>query len=399
MSLLDRFIKESEDKAFDPTQRRNGLQAEVQVNRNMQLLKGVYANPELARNRAAFIRRKTIDHLDSYLIEFESQFTKRGGKIIWAQTYQDAGAELAKLVLKKNVQSVFLKESDLSTEVMAEVALNREKVTIFGNEPYQLAITDCRFMMADTGSLAYCPSDAREKRILHQAQTLVLLSSIDRLLPSVNDLELFTSLLTMYSSGVRYPDSVQVVSGPKQPQEPSGTTEVILLLIDNGRTQLLAQPEQRYALSCIHCGACSAVCPVTQTIGTRTYESTYSGPIGSVMMPYVALDDDYHHLSYASTLCGKCNEVCPVKLDIPRMLSFNRQDFVTKGIHSKKENIAIYFWKKAMLKRTVMEKGGQKLKSFMLKQFFKKDWGERRTFPEVATKSFNTQWCERKGIR
>ena len=72
---------------------------------------------------------------------------------------------------------------------------------------------------------------------------------------------------------------------------------------------------------------------------------------------------------------------------------------VTKGIHSKKENIAIYFWKKAMLKRTVMEKGGQKLKSFMLKQFFKKDWGERRAFPEVATKSFNTQWCERKGIR
>jgi L-lactate dehydrogenase complex protein LldF len=103
-------------------------------------------------------------------------------------------------------------------------------------------------------------------------------------------------------------------------------------------------------------------------------------------------------LSYASTLCGKCKDVCPVKIDIPRMLQFNRRDYVEKGNASKKENISIYFWKTAMLKRSAMEKG-QKVKNFMLKQFFKKDWGNRRDFPEAVSKSFNQQWKERKGLK
>ncbi len=399
MSLLDRFIKSSEEKSRDEAQHKFAQQAEEEANTRFRALDVVYTDKELARNRASFIKRKAIDNLDTYLIEFESHFTKRGGKIIWAQTHQDAGTEIAKYITKKNISSVYLKESDLSQEILLEVALNREKITIFGNEPYQVAIGNAQFMLADSGALACMAQDPKEKRILQQAQTLILLCSIEKILPSANDLELFASLLNSYSIGGKYPDSVQIVSGAKQSPEQAGSSEVVLVLIDNGRTQLLAQPEQRYALSCIGCGACSAVCPVTQTIGTKSYESVYAGPIGSVIMPYLSLDDDYHHLSYASTLCGKCRDVCPVKIDIPRMLGFNRQDFVSKGALSKKDNIAMYFWKKAMLRRSVMEKGGQKLKSFMLRQFFKKDWGERRDFPEVSAKSFHIQWCEKKGLR
>ena len=109
--------------------------------------------------------------------------------------------------------------------------------------------------------------------------------------------------------------------------------------------------------------------------------------------------EDFKHLSYASTLCGKCTEICPVKIDLHKLLLLNRRDSVENGFSSKTDNWIWHFWKKAMLKRVKMDKGGAKLKNFMLKQFFKKTWGERRELPEVAQKSFNQIWRERKGIK
>jgi L-lactate dehydrogenase complex protein LldF len=105
---------------------------------------------------------------------------------------------------------------------------------------------------------------------------------------------------------------------------------------------------------------------------------------------------DFKHLSFASSLCGKCTEVCPVKIDIHKLLLFNRRDAIKKGYSTKTENLVWFFWKSAMLKRSKMDKGGAKLKNFMLKQFFKKQWGERRDLPQIAQKSFNQIWRERK---
>jgi len=109
--------------------------------------------------------------------------------------------------------------------------------------------------------------------------------------------------------------------------------------------------------------------------------------------------EEFRHLSYASTLCGKCTEVCPAKIDIHKLLLLNRRDVVEKGLSAKTDNWIWHFWKKAMLKRSKMDKGGAKLKNFMLKQFFKKSWGERRELPQVVPKSFNQIWRERKGIK
>ena len=109
--------------------------------------------------------------------------------------------------------------------------------------------------------------------------------------------------------------------------------------------------------------------------------------------------EEFKHLSFASTLCGKCTEVCPVKIDIHKLLLINRKQSVEKGLSTKTENWIWHFWKKAMLKRSKMDKGGAKLKNFMIKQFFKKQWGERRELPQVTQKSFNQIWRERKGIK
>jgi L-lactate dehydrogenase complex protein LldF len=167
-------------------------------------------------------------------------------------------------------------------------------------------------------------------------------------------------------------------------------------LIDNGRSNLLAQPEQRQALACIKCGACSNVCPVFQTIGGPAYGTPNSGPIGAVITPHLSGMEDYKHLSQASTLCGKCTDVCPVKIDIHNHLLRNRRDVVNSGLVKKSEKLTWYSWKKIVLARKNMNKSAS-IKQFMLNSFFKNAWGERREFPKLAEKSFNQLWREQFG--
>jgi L-lactate dehydrogenase complex protein LldF len=169
-----------------------------------------------------------------------------------------------------------------------------------------------------------------------------------------------------------------------------------VVLLDNGRTNLLAQKEQRQGLYCIRCGACLNACPVYKNIGGHTYNTTYSGPIGSIITPHLKGMKEFKHLSYASSLCGKCSEVCPVKIDIHKMLLLNRRDAASGHENSKVEEIGWNLWKKGMQKRSLMDMVGGKLKNFFLKKFFKKAWGKYREMPEVAPKSFAKQWEEGK---
>jgi len=172
-----------------------------------------------------------------------------------------------------------------------------------------------------------------------------------------------------------------------------------VILLDNGRSAVLAETEQRRALSCIRCGACLNACPVYQNVGGHSYGTTYSGPIGSIITPHFKGMEEFKHLSYASTVCGKCTEVCPVKIDIHKLLLVNRKQSIDAKLSTKAENWAWHVWKRAMLKRSKMDWGGAKVKNLLLKQFFKKQWGERRDLPQVAPKSFNQIWRERKGIK
>ena len=169
-----------------------------------------------------------------------------------------------------------------------------------------------------------------------------------------------------------------------------------VILLDNGRTNLLAQKEQRQALYCIRCGACLNACPVYKNIGGHTYETTYSGPIGSIITPHMASMKEFKHLSYASSLCGKCTEVCPVKIDIHKMLLLNRRDAVNEGLSPKTESIGWKGWKIGMSNRKKMDMVGGRFKNFLLRSFFKKSWGKHRNLPEVAEKSFSKQWQEKQ---
>ena len=165
-----------------------------------------------------------------------------------------------------------------------------------------------------------------------------------------------------------------------------------VVLLDNGRTNVLADPELRQALNCIRCGACLNGCPIYKNIGGHAYGATYSGPIGSIITPHFEGMNDFMHLSFASSLCGKCTEVCPVKIDLHKLLLHNRNRSVKMNMGSGTEKLSMFLWKMGMLNRKKMNRISAGIKNVLLKFIYKKSWGNRRELPKIAEKSFNEIW-------
>lgn len=456
---LELFLEASEKKAFDIDHRRTISYNIGQYNKKVAEGKEQFANLELARTRAAAIKQKSIDNLEKYLVEFEAAFIKRGGKVIWAQDAEEALKESLQIMKKANAKTV-VKAKSMTTEevqfneelekngiesietdlgeyivqlrkeppyhiVTPAMHLSKEDVAKTFNEkkgtppdwtPEQITayvreelrgryskaeagVSGANFLIADAGAVAVSENEGNGLMSMSFPKVQIVIAGLEKIIPSIMDLDLFWPLLATHGTGQNMTVYNTIYSGPKQAGETDGPDEMYVILLDNGRSTLLAETEQRRALSCIRCGACLNVCPVYQTVGGHAYGTTYSGPIGSVITPYMKGMDEFKHLSYASTLCGKCTDVCPVKIDIHKLLLLNRSTAVQKGFTTKTENWVWFFWKGAMLKRSKMDKGGAKLKNFMLKQFFKKQWGERRDLPQVAPKSFNQMWRERKGMK
>jgi L-lactate dehydrogenase complex protein LldF len=168
-----------------------------------------------------------------------------------------------------------------------------------------------------------------------------------------------------------------------------------VILLDNGRTNILANPKGREALYCIRCGACLNACPVYKNIGGHSYETTYSGPIGAVITPHLRGMNDWKHLSYASSLCGNCTEVCAVKINLHELLLDNRADAVNEGASPMAERTAWKLWKQAMLHRSLMNLAPGHLKGWVINRFVT-GWKKHRGELAFPKKSFNQLWREQQ---
>ena len=217
---------------------------------------------------------------------------------------------------------------------------------------------------------------------------------IEKLIPSIEDLDLFLPLLAQHGTGQHITAYNNIVFGPGTETEPDGPEEMYVILLDNRRTELLKFKEQRRALSCIRCGACLNGCPIYRSVGGYTYNATYSGPIGSVISPHYLGMKEYNHLSFASSLCGKCTEVCPVKIPLHELLLHNRHEAVSKKYVSYTWRTIVSAWKTVMLHRWMIDKPSSGLKNRMIHRFGRKMWGPRRTLPKIAPKSFRERWQE-----
>ncbi len=452
-----KFLLDAENIAFDKEHRQK---INFNISKYDQAVvngKRQYKNLDLARRRAAVAKYKVVEHLDTYLSEFEKNFERNGGKVIWAQTADEAIREIVSVLKKHEVRLVVKSKSMITEEIELNPELEKNSiesietdlgeyiVQVAGEKPYHIVtpamhkskediaelfnkkfdtppdstpeeltnfvrkklrqsflhadagITGANFLIADTGSVALTENEGNGMMSFSLPKIHIAIAGIEKIIPSIRDLDLFWPLLATHGTGQHVTVYNSIISGPRQTGEVDGPAEMYVVLLDNGRTNLLAQREQRRALSCIRCGACLNACPVYKNIGGYTYNAVYTGPIGAVITPHMKGMKEFKHLSFASSLCGKCTEVCPVNINLHELLLLNRQEAVNQGYVSQGEKIAQSLARKALLNRRMMDTFGAPLKNAGMKMFMKKAWGPRRELPKFAAKSFRQRWEERRG--
>jgi L-lactate dehydrogenase complex protein LldF len=258
----------------------------------------------------------------------------------------------------------------------------------------EIGITGANFILADIGGIALTENEGNGRLSCSYPKTHIVITGIEKVIPSVHDLALFWPLLSTYGTGQKITVYNSIITGPKQKDEVDGPEEMYVILLDNGRTNILANEKTRESLYCIRCGACLNACPVYKNIGGHTYGTTYSGPIGAVITPHLKQMDEWKHLSYASSLCGNCTEVCAVKINLHELLLENRAEAVEQKASSFAERIAWKFWRKAMLHRKLMNMAPGKMKGWAINKFVKV-WKKHRSELKFPEKSFSEQWKER----
>jgi L-lactate dehydrogenase complex protein LldF len=189
-----------------------------------------------------------------------------------------------------------------------------------------IGLTGANFAVAETGMISITENEGNARLTAALPRTMISLLGIEKVIPRMADLALFLPMLATAGAGQPLTCYNSLYGGPRQPGEVDGPEEYHVVLIDNRRTELLADPEQRDALHCIRCGACLNVCPIYRNVGGHTYGTTYSGPVGSVITPHLRGLQNWKHLSSASSLCGACTETCPVKINLHHHLLQNRRN-------------------------------------------------------------------------
>ena len=197
-----------------------------------------------------------------------------------------------------------------------------------------MGITGANFLVAETGTLVLVTNEGNGRMCTSMPRVHVAIMGMEKVVPSMEDMGMFLRLLIRSATGQRLSSYVTMVNGPRRGDDVDGPEEFHLVIVDNGRSKMLADPELREALYCLRCGACLNACPVYRKVGGHSYGWVYSGPIGAVVSPILTNLPDAKDLPYASSLCGACREVCPVKIDIPRMLLHLRSDLAEGGRHS-----------------------------------------------------------------
>ncbi|HWI92489.1 MAG TPA: LutB/LldF family L-lactate oxidation iron-sulfur protein [Flavisolibacter sp.] len=413
-----------------------------------------FTNVHLARERAKNAKWKALETLDKQLETFEANITKRGAKVIWAENAEQAKEEILKICQEKNCRTIVKSKSMVTEEIhlndflqehniesvetdlgeyiqqldeeppyhivtpamhksAGDVAklfadklgtsptLTANQLTLVAREKLrekymqaEVGITGANFIIPDIGGIAITENEGNGRLSCAWPKTHIVVTGIEKVIPSINDLALFWPLLATYGTGQRVTVYSSIVTGPRQVNENDGPEEMYVILLDNGRTNILANERLRESLYCIRCGACLNACPVYKNIGGHTYETAYSGPIGSVITPQLREMGEWKHLSYASSLCGNCTEVCAVKINLHELLLENRHESVDEGDAAFAEKMAWKGWKQAMLHRSFVNMGTSGMKNWLINTFMK-DWKNRRSPLNFPPKTFHQLWKER----
>lgn len=430
--------------------------------------KAKYQDWGTAREAAGAIKYEAINHLDKYLGIFTEQAQRRGTKIFWAATGPEACSYIVDLARSHGVRSIIKSKSMTSEEIHLNHALEEggfpvvesdlgeyivqlreetpyhlvfpamhltrheisdlfeeklgstptddpERLTMIAREVMRekfleadMGITGANFAVAETGMISITENEGNARLTAALPRIHVAIMGIEKIIPRLDDLALLLPMLATAGAGQALTCYNSLYGGPCQPGEVDGPEEFHLVILDNKRTQLLADPEQRDALHCIRCGACLNVCPIFRNIGGHSYGTTYQGPIGSVITPHLRGLQNWKHLSSASSLCGACTETCPVKIDLHHHLIHNRRN-AAKASPGLLEKISFGLFAFAVSSPALFRLGmmaarwGLKARSLVQKNDAEgssldplHNWTRTRDLPTPAVQSFRSYWRNRK---
>lgn len=396
------FERRIETGIEDRKMRSSVRSAQTRLRRNKELASEELGDWENWRHLGEEIRRHTIENLDFYLEQLSDQITERRGKVFFAQTAEEANDYISKIVKEKNAKKI-VKSKSMVTE---EIGLNRtleeqgcdvvesdlgeyilqmddhdppshivapalhknkeqirnvfknklgysgsekpEELTLFAREKLRkdfleadVGITGCNFAVAESGSFALVTNEGNARMVSTLPETQITVMGMERIVPTWEELDVMVSLLTRASVGQKLTSYVTALTGPKLEGEVDGPEDFHLVIVDNGRSNILGTEFQE-ALHCIRCAACINVCPVYRHVGGHAYGSIYPGPIGAVLTPLLGGYEEYKELPYASSLCGACTEVCPVKIPLHEQLVMHRRKMVEEeGLAPVSEKVAM----------------------------------------------------------
>ncbi len=416
---------------------------------------------EQLRDRARAIKEATLQRLDYYLEMLADNVERLGGRIHWATTGEEAREIILRLCRERDVKMVVKSKSMATEEIDLNEALEHAGVTPvetdLGEYIIQLAhekpshiiapaihktkgqiadlfshalgrrlaadpevltavarkelrqkflqadmgITGANFAVAETGSIVLVTNEGNGRMVTSLPRIHVAVMGIEKVIPSMTDLVVFLALLARSATGQKLSVYTTLVRGPRQPGELDGPEEFHLILMDGGRSRQIAG-ELREALYCLRCGACLNVCPVYRQIGGHAYGYTYPGPIGILLTAMLKGNRAVKDLAHASSLCGACHEVCPVRIDIPRMLVALRKNLDRQRIAPWAERVVFKAFGRVLvspqLYRLSAAVGRIAQRPFVrsgrlrsLPSFFAK-WTATRDLPLVARHTFTERW-------
>jgi len=431
---------------------------------------GEFEEWEQLRASARRIKEWTIGQLDEYLEMLEANVIKAGGTVHWASDAKEACEIILDIAKKHNVKSV-VKSKSMATE---EIELNhsfegagikvvetdlgeyiiqlanerpshiiapaihktREDIsklfveklnTPYYKEPEELTkiareklrseflnadmgVSGVNFAVAETGTIVVVENEGNARFTTTVPRIHVALMGIEKVIPRFEDLSIFLNVLIRSATGQKMSTYVSFITGPKRNSDLDGPEEFHLVIMDNGRSKILSHEETRESLYCIRCGACIYICPVYKKVGGHSYGWVYPGPIGAIITPQLLGIDKAHELPFASSLCGACKDVCPVKINIPRVLLELRSRVISDrrvgaGFLLR---IAVRLWRFTMENKGIYNLASQ-LSYILQKPWIRHGrltslpfpfsrWTKKRDFPAVAKTSFRKQWNEIKDL-
>lgn len=456
------FLRNAAEKSADLTHRQIIRKGIDQYNAAFDRGRSRFLDWEAARQRCHAIKWEAINHLDRYLEEFEQRVKDRGGNVFWAENSEQACQYIADLATRQGVRKVVKSKSMVSEEIHLGSALEKlgiqvvetdlgEYIVQLRNEPpyhivtpamhltrtqiaelfqekiggietddpqhlvaaarralrrdffsAEMGISGANFLVADSGMIALTTNEGNGRLCTSLPRIHVALAGIEKVIPRLEDLATLWPVLATSGTGQPITCYSTLIGGPRKPHEVDGPEEFHVVLLDNGRSELLADPEQREVLHCVRCGACINACPVFRTIGGHTYGTTYPGPIGSVLTPHLRGINEFQHLSYASSLCGACTDACPVKIDLHHHLLQNRRNAVNKAKRPWSERLSFKLWRWTVMSRGRFEFVGG-LARAAIRVLYRlgmegtildpaRPWTKNHNAPRIPNKSFRALW-------